>query len=233
MVNYGSAGAGAISGATTGAALGGPWGAVAGGVLGGVGGLFDKSAKKDQFKQISTQTPEQQKFLASIFPQLQGGPAGQNYGLSQDYLHMMMSGDPQAYQNWAAPYQTQFEQQTIPMLAERFAGMGGGLGGGVMGSSGFGQAIGGAGAQFQSNLAGIYAQLQQQAAQQAISNYFNLANMGLNTRAFETGYQPGSTGMFGNIASGIAGGIGQGAGLSMGNQFQNMFNKTPAPQAQQ
>ena len=177
---------------------------------------------KDKFKQVPTQTNEQQQFLSQLFGQLSGGGGvGQNYGASQDYLRQMMSGSPESYERFAAPHKTQFEQQTIPMLAERFAGMGGGMGGGVMGSSGFGQAMGGAGAQFQSNLAGLYAQLQQQAAQQAMGQYGNMSQLGLGTRGFENAYQPGSTGALGGLFSGIGQGMGSGCGMGMGNKFRN------------
>src|SRR6202158_4381572 len=131
---------------------------------------------KDKFKQLSNLTPEQQRGLSKIFEQmgLMGGEGG-NYQQSQDYLSKMISGDPESYARWAAPYQTGFNEQTIRRPAERNAGMGGGLGGGALSSSGFGQALGGAATQFQSNLSGLYAQLQQQAAQQAMGQYNNLA----------------------------------------------------------
>ena len=97
----------------------------------------------------------------------------------------MLSGSPEAYEKFAAPHLRQFQEQTIPMLAERFAGLGGGLGGGALGSTGFGQAVGGAGAQLQSNLANLYAQLQQQAAQSAFGNYNQLSSLALGLSPFQ------------------------------------------------
>lgn len=182
-------------------------------------GIFDKIGSflfgsKDKTKQLPTLTPQQQQTLSTVLSQLglMGGPGG-NYAGAQNYLGQMISGSPEAYQRFAAPYQTQFQEQTLPGIAERFAGLGGGLGGGALSSSGFGQALGGAANQFQSNLAGLYAQLQQQAAGQALGQYNQLANLGLGTRGFENIYQPGSTGLFGGAASGLSQGLGQAAGM--------------------
>ena len=204
----------------------------AAGAVTGLAGLFGIGQKKDKFHQLPTLNKQQQGGLSGLFGQLQGG-VGQNYGAATDYLSQMLSGSPEAYNRFAAPYRTEFQEQTIPRLAERFAGIGGGLGGGALGSSGFGQAIGGAANQFQSNLANLYAQLQQQAAQSAMGQYGGLLGMGLNTRAFENLYQPGSTGLAGGILGGMGQGFGQGAGLNFGNQFQNWFNRNNQPNQQQ
>ena len=232
-LNFGGAGSGAASGALTGFGVGGGPGAAIGGILGGIGGLF--SGNKDKNRQISTLTPEQKGYLKDLFGNLQGGGVGQNYGQANSYIGNLLSGDPEAYQKFAAPYMTQFEQQTVPGLAERFAGLGGGLGGGALSSSGFGQAIGGAGAQLQSNLAGLYAQLQQQAAQQAFGQYNTMAGYGLGTQAFQPAYQPGNLGFGGSALSGIFEGVGKGigqqAGSGLSSRFAEMFNKNPAQQA--
>ena len=182
---------------------------------------------KDKVKRLPTQSPEQQDFLKNILAQLQSGGTAGNYGKSQQYLSGLLSGSPEAYQNFAAPHITQFNEQVIPRLSERFAGIGGGLGGGALGSSGFGQAIGGAGSQLQSNLAALYAQLQQQAAGQAMGQYGNLANLGLGTKSFENIYRPGSTGLIGTLLSALGKGFGTGTGLGFGNKFMNLFSSSP------
>lgn len=223
MVNWGGAGQGAASGAMAGSTLG-PWGAAGGAALGGVAGLMQKKPQ-DKMRQISNLTPEGQQYLSSIFGDLSGGQQGQNYGLAQQYQNQMLQGGPEAYNQWAAPYQTQFEEQTLPGIAERFSGLGGAHGGGLQSSSGFGQALGGAGAQFQSSLAGLYAQLQQHAAQQAFGQQNTLAGLGLGTSAFQPVYQPATPGAFGNITSGIMGGFAGAAGKQAGANFMNMFNK--------
>jgi hypothetical protein len=224
MANYGSATSGALSGAATGASLGSfipgigtAIGAAGGGILGGLAGLFGGGAKKDKTRQFENLLPEQKNQLLNILQQMGAlqGPQG-SYGMAQNYLNDMISGSPEAYSRFAAPYETQFQEQTLPGIAERFAGLGGGLGGGALSSSGFAQALGGAGTQFRSNLAGLYAQLQQQAANQALGQYNNLASLGLGIRPFENAYQPGSTGFAGGAGAGLLQGIGAGIGQGFG-----------------
>lgn len=218
----GGGASGGLAGAATGAAVGSvipgigtAIGAGVGGLAGLIGGYL--SGNKDKFRSILNKP--QQQLQSNILAQLQGGGIGQNYGLSQDYLNKLLSNDPNTYQQFAAPYINQFEQQTIPRLTEQFAGLGGGLGGGVGNSSGFGQAIGGAGAQFQAQLAALYANLRQQAAQQAMGQYNQLAGYGLHpTQA----YQPGTYGFGPPALSGLLQGVGQGFGQNFGyGSFQN------------
>lgn len=219
MADWRGAGQGALMGAGTGSAFG-PIGAGIGGVAGGLLGLFS-GRKKDQFKQLTNLTPEQQNYLNSTLGQLQGGQTGQNYDASQNYLQGLLRGDPGIYDRFKAPFVQNFEQQILPRIAEQFAGLGGPFGQGL-GSSGFGQALGGAGAQLEGNLAGLFANLQNQASQQAMGQYNNMAGMGLGTRAFENTYQPGSTGALGGIGAGLGQGLGQGLGMKFGNSiFQN------------
>jgi hypothetical protein len=148
--------------------------------------------------------------------------------LANQYQNQLLQGGPEAFSNWARPYETQFQEQTLPGIAERYAGLTGPMGN-PANSSGFAQAAGGAASQFQSNLAGIYAQLQQHAAQQAFSQHNALASLGLSTQAFQNTYQPGNVGAFGNIASGFAGGIARGVGQNIGSNtgtnFMDMFRK--------
>lgn len=170
---------------------------------------------RDKMKQVSTLDPNQQNTLQGILSQLgmMGGQGGA-YSGAQNHLSNLLSGDPNAFAQFEAPYRQQFEQQTVPQLAERFAGlnpMGGGLS-----SSGFGQALGGAGAQLQAQLAGLHGNLRNQAAGQAMGQFNNLANLGLGTRSFENVYQPGSTGLFGGAMQGLGGGLGLGLGMGMG-----------------
>lgn len=226
---------GAFSGAAAGAGAGsafGPWGAGAGGLIGLIGGLFG-GGDKDKF--VSTISPEQQSLLRNNLQQLQQQQApGGNYSQSQNYLSSLLQNNPQAYEQFAAPYRTEFEQQTIPRLAERYAGLGGGLGGGVAGSSGFGQAIGGAATQFQSNLAGLFANIRNQAAQQALGNYQNMSNLGLgNYQA----YQPGNLGFGPQALSGFLQGAGSGVGQMASqrafNQWGGFNNQPTSPDALQ
>lgn len=176
---------------------------------------------KDQTKQMSTQNPEQQQALSQILSQLglMGGEGG-GYQNSQNYYNQFLQGNgQQGFENFAAPFKTQFNEQTLPGIAERFAGMGGGLGGGALTSSGFGQAIGGAGSQFQSNLSNLYAQIQQNAAGQLTNQYNQLSNTGLGARPFENTFQPGSSGLVGGLASGAGKGFGNILGTKAGMKW--------------
>lgn len=172
--------------------------------------------KGDKMSQTPTLDPSQMQFLQQLLGQLGGGGGvGQNFGAANDYISRILSNDPNTIAQFEAPYRQQFEQQTLPGIAERFAGanpMGGGLS-----SSGFGQALGGAGAQLQAQLAGLRGQLQQGASQQAMGQYNQLANLGLGTRTFENTFQPGSGGLLGGALSGLGSGLGMGLGFGGGS----------------
>ena len=138
---------------------------------------------------VPTLSPDQKKILAQNIANAQklGGQGGgyQNaIGLLQDYLN------PQSdvYGNFERPYLTQFEQQTVPMLAERFAGMGGGMGGGLS-SSGFGQALSSAGGNLQTQLAAMKSGLQKSAITDLMQQYLQLSQTGLNAQPFGYQYQ--------------------------------------------
>jgi len=155
------------------------------GVFGGLGNLF--SGLKEflmgtpgKLESAQTLTPEQQAFLQRIMGQVDPSTfAIQNqptYQAGQSYLQSLLGGDISQFQ---APYMRQFQQQTSD-LAERFAGLGG------LSSSGFQQALGGAAAGLQENLAALRGGLQQQALGQALGYAqapgmmnLNLANLGL------------------------------------------------------
>lgn len=143
------------------------------------------------------------------------------YNLAQSRLQSLLSGGSDAYNAFAAPYMRQFQEQTIPGLAERFASLGGR--GGALSSSGFGQSLGAAGAGLQDTLAAQAAGLQQNALSTALGDYYNTQNLGL-TRAFEPTYQPGTTDLFGGLLSGIGGGLGQGFGLSNGGNLISLLS---------
>lgn len=169
----------------------------------------------DKFSQQSTLDPNQQNFLQNLFQQLGGmGGQGGSYGNAQNYLSQLLSGDQNAFSQFEAPYRQQFEQQTLPGIAERFAGanpMGGGLS-----SSGFGQALGGAGAGLQAQLAGLHGNLRNQAVGQSLGQFNQLAGLGLGTRSFENIFQPGNYGALGGALQGVGQGFGQGLGMAAG-----------------
>lgn len=179
---------------------------------------------RDQFKNVPLLTPQQQSSLNQILGQLgqMQGPTGA-YGMAQSRLADLLSGGSDVYSAFAAPYMRQFQEQTVPQLAERFAGFGGR--GGALSSSGFGQGLGAAGAGLQESLASMGAGLQQNALQQALGQYNTLAGLGLGTRAFQPQFIPGQPGIFGGLLGGLGGGIGRGFSGGAENYFGSLFNR--------
>lgn len=166
----------------------------------------------DEYQQLPTMNRGQQKRLNRLggqIDELQGGGYGDAMSILQQYL------DPQSdiYRNFEQPYLQQFEQQTVPMLAERFAGLG--AQGGALSSSGFGQALGTAGANLQTQLAQMKQQYQRQSINDLLSQYNQLTGQYLGARPFENIYQPGSTGLIGGAANAFA----QGFGRTLGGGF--------------
>ena len=94
-----------------------------------------------------------------------GGTGGGMQATLAALMEMITGGGADGMMQQA---QQQFETQTLPGIAERFAG------GGALSSSGFGQALGGASADFGAQMAGLQSQRQQSGIQ---------GMMGLNQQA--------------------------------------------------
>ncbi len=219
--NLGSALMGAGAGAGAGSA-GGPWGAALGGALGLLGG-FGGGGQKDKMRQFETMLPEQKKQLLQYLQML--GPQGQmGQGFQQGLggLTEMLDPSSAAYQRFEAPHLQQFEQQTVPGLAERFAGAG--PMSGALSSSGFGQSLGAAGSQLQTQLAGMKAGLQQNAIRDIMSQYQGMSGQAMGAQPFGYTYQPGSPGFGQSMLTGWAG-AGM-PGLEQGGQsLSNWWNR--------
>ena len=150
-----------------GAAIGGGLGALGGGLVGG----FDKSGKEGGIQQAQTYTPQQQNILQ--FLQQQG-----HQGLQNPY---------QGFAPIAQQARNQFNQQTVPGLAQRFASMGQNS----LSSPSFASQLGQSGAGLEEALAALQSQYGQQYQQNALQQ---LA-LGLSPQ-FENFYlnsQPGLT----------------------------------------
>lgn len=178
----------------------------------------------DKLKKIPTGTQEQQGLHNNILQQAMGmSQAGGGYNQAQNYYNSLMQPGNDAFNNFAAPFMNQFQEQTLPGIAERFAGAG------ALSSSGFGQALGGAGAGLQSQLAQLFAQLQSQAAGQQTNQYNQLATTGLNYQPFAYQQQQGSGGFLGPLLAGIgtaaAGPIGGAIGGVAGNGISSYFKQ--------
>jgi hypothetical protein len=139
-----------------------------------------------------------------------GGLEGNElFGGGSDFLQKLLSNDPQQMQQFQQPYLENFQQNIVPDIANRFAGMGTGASG--LSSSGFQQTLAQAGRGLQSDLASMRGQQQLQGlpqalqyAQQPISNKLAAAQS-IPGQYFE---KPGQAGFLQNFAQGV----GQGAG---------------------
>ena len=170
-------------------------------------------------KKVQTLSGGQNNLLNQLLQMLSGGgKLGQGFNQSQDYLQQLMNPDSEAVNQFTQPYMNQFNQQTVPGLAERFAGMG--AQGGGLSSSGFGQALSSAGGNLQAQLAQLKAGLGQQAAGQLQQQYGNFAQQGLGTPAF--GYSQPTQGLVPNLLTSYAGAGFPGIGnpFGGGNQYQ-------------
>ncbi len=172
--------------------------------------LFGSSPK---LQKKPTGTAQQMQFggqdLISLLQQMMGQGGG--FQQANQYDQGLLQGGPGdqgAFDQFASPYLQQFQEQIAPKIAEQFAGAG------ALSSSGFGQALGGAGAGLQSQLAQLFSQLQQGAAGRQQNQFQNLSQLGLGYNPFAYHEKPGSTGALIPIATGFA----QGFGSSVGNQ---------------
>jgi len=178
--NWAGAGSGAVSGAAAGSAFG-PWGTAIGGTIGGITGYFS-GGNKGKKGQTDNFTPAQKQAFQNYWD----NPITNNstYQAGNQYIENLLSGNPEAYAAFEAPLMRQFKEQTVPGIAERFAGMGTGAGAG--GSSALYNSLGRAGADLSTNIANLRGNLQMQALPQALNYaqqpYSNaMAGFGVNS----------------------------------------------------
>lgn len=176
----------------------------------------------DKMKKVATGSKEQQGLHNNILSQAMQMSNGGGYSQAQDYYNSLLQPGNEAFQNFASPFMNQFQEQTLPQIAERFAGAG------ALSSSGFGQALGGAGAGLQAQLAQLFAQLQSQAAGAQTNQYNQLSQTGLNYQPFAYQQQQGSSGFLGPLATGVGTALGGPLGGALAGGISNLF-KQPAP----
>lgn len=162
------------------------------GLSGGAAGAQFLGNKKDKVTQYPTLSPEQQAFQDKILGML-GGQLGE-----------------ENFETFAAPYRREFEEQTIPGIAERFGGLG------ALSSSGFQQSLGQAGAGLNEKLAALQQSLKQQKFQQLLPFAFQ--------NRFHTDVQGGGQNWLAELLGPILGGYGSQFGQNIGNIG---FNKQP------
>lgn len=161
------------------------------------------------FDQISTQAPGQQA-LSKQLSQFMGGGGG--LGQLQQYYKDLMGGGAGDFEAFAAPEMRRFQQETVPGLAEQFAGMGSG----ALGSSGFEKSLGGAGADLGERLAQLRASLRQSSAQ----GLQNLYGQGMGQQV-ENVFRPRTPGL---LETGI-GALGSAAGTAFGPGVGSFLQK--------
>lgn len=172
--------------------------------------LFGSGPK---LKQKATGTAAQTQFggqdLIGLLQQMmgQGGGFNQANQYDQSLLGQGQGGGQEAYNQFSSPYLQQFQEQILPMISERFAGAG------ALSSSGFGQALGGAGAGLQSQLAQLFSQLQGQAAGRQQGQFQNLSQIGLGYSPFAYHEKQGTGGALAPLLTALAGGLSGNAGL--------------------
>lgn len=141
----------------------------------------------NQGGQGSTYTGEQRDYINDILQQIKG-MSGQditqnpNYQQGQQWLSGLFN-DPEFFNNFEAPLQRQFQEQTVPDLANRFASMGSG---GSTGSTAFRNQLAREGSNLSTNIAALRGGMQQQGVnqslqygQQPFSNIQSLLNFAL------------------------------------------------------
>ena len=190
----------------------------------GFSALSGLGGKEGQTK--STYSKPQLSLIDQIVGQVKGQGGAPNvtaspaYGQGLDWL-MALFNDPEFFKSFEAPLQRQFQEQTIPDLANRFASMGSG---GALGSTAFRNQLAREGSNLSTNIAALRGGMQQQAipqlqayAQQPFSNYTQLLQSALTPT--QNVYQPPSTGFLGGVLPGLTGGLAAGFGQKFGQQF--------------
>jgi hypothetical protein len=180
----------------------------------------------DQLTKIPTGTKQQEGLHNNILSQAMGmQQGGEGYDLANQYYNNLLGGNQQqAFDQFSQPYMQQFQEQMLPQIAERFAGMG------ALSSSGFGQALGGAASGLQGQLAQLFSQLQGQAAGQQYNQYNQfgkqhneLAQMGLNYQPFAYNKQQGSGGFLGPLLGAAGTALGGPIGGAIGSGIGSLF----------
>jgi hypothetical protein len=187
--------------------------------MGGIGDFLFGSP--DKLKKVPTGTKQQTQFggtdLINLLQQMmqQGG----GLDLANKYDQSLLGNGPEAFNQFSSPYLKQFEEEILPQIAERFAGMG------ALSSSGFGQSLGGSASSLQSNLAQLFAQLQGQAAGRQQGQFGNLSQLGLNYSPFSYEKQKGSSGVFAPLATAAGTALGGPLGGAVASGISSLFKK--------
>lgn len=166
------------------------------------------SGTEPYLKKFQTLNHGQKSLLNSLlqhpdkhFPTAESNPL---YQQGSGYLSGILSQDPEMMKQFEAPMMRQFNEETVPGIAERFSGMG------ARNSSAFNQTMGQAAGSLSERLAAMRAGLGMQAsgmaqdyAQLPFNQNMARTTLGLGTPAFGYANMGGSPGMSQGIASGV------------------------------
>lgn len=181
------------------------------------------SGEKSKIHKLGTMNSQQKQLFKDLFKHpdryLQSIENQPTYQQGTGYLQKILSQDPELMKQFEAPAMRQFNEEIVPQISERFAGMG------ALNSSGFRQTLGQAGAGLAERIAAMRAQLGLGAAGQAL-NYAQMPfaqNMQrlqfmLGTPTF--GYQAtgGTPGAGSGFQTGLANAGAYGLGMYAANQ---------------
>ncbi len=174
--------------------------------------LFGSKGKTEQ---VPAMTKEQNSQLMQVLQQLDpSGQLGQAYTQAIGGMQDFMDPSSEAMQRFSDPYMRQFEQETIPGIAERFAGAGA-MGGGLS-SSGFGQALSSAAGNLQSQLASMKTGVQRQAMGDIMNQYGNMTGQAFQAQPFAIGRRQSEPGLLGHYAQSGFPGFGSMVGSAFG-----------------
>ena len=187
-------------------------------------GLFGQGGQ-----QGSSFSEQQQGGINDILSQikgLKGNPQditqNQNYQQGQDWLGNLFGNDQGFWDKFEAPLQRQFEENTIPDLANRFGAMGSG---GSTGSTGFRNQLGREGSNLHTNIAALRGGMQQQGVNQALqygqqptSNLLQMLQQALGT-GMNNQYKAPSGGLLGPALGEGLGAITKGFGQKWGESM--------------
>jgi hypothetical protein len=169
------------------------------------------------FEKTPNMSPEAMDWQKQVFGGQQGIGANPLYGQGMDFLSQLLSNEPGAFEQFAAPQLAQFNQQAVPGLASRFAGQG--TGAGALNSSSFQNALAQAGSGLQRDLGAMRAQMQMNALPQALQyagapEQQKLSLAGMNPYSYN--YRQPTTGFLPQALGNIGGAFGSGLGFRYG-----------------
>jgi len=206
------------------------------------------TGSKSKLEKLPVLTRDQRKvqefLLKNKLPGLPSAQNNPNFQAGSNYLQNLLGQQPQErYSQLEAPYMRQFQQETMPGIAEQYAGAG------ALNSSGFQNAAANAGQSLMERLASLnlgqqnlfrnqqlsalpmaQSYSQQPYNEQLGARLLQLQRMGqgLDTQAFRYNMTPGQPGFLQNLSSGLGTQMGMGLGMGgegggIGGMMSNMF----------